>query len=187
MPIVLAGAAQNSEEAEYSDAQIRPRIDGKNVTWAGPVTDEQKVELFRDAAAQLFPIQGDEAFGLVMIEAMACGVPVVARKFGAVSEVVDYGQTGFYAGEVEEVVTRAPALDRKSVREHPRQRFSPARLAEEHAGECVRSLRPHSEPRFLAPMGLRLSATAAKSPPWWPQLVSLLALDWFWEQTHGLL
>ena len=75
----------------------------------------QKNKLLRDAAALLFPVQWNEPFGLVMIEAMACGTPVVAHKLGSIAEVVDNGITGFHANSIEamvELVAPALALDR---------------------------------------------------------------------------
>ncbi|HYM11090.1 MAG TPA: glycosyltransferase family 4 protein [Bryobacterales bacterium] len=135
LPIVLAGEPKNEYEQDYFAEQIEPMIDGKNVIHIGEVTDAQKNELFRNAGALLFPVLVEEAFGIVMIEAMACGTPVVAYNRGAVSEVVDYGKTGFYADAVEELpalVTRALSLDRQTVRRHARQRFNQQRMADEY-------------------------------------------------------
>lgn len=126
MPIVLAGRPQNGEEERYFAKEVKPLIDGKNVRWIGPVNHPQKSELLRKAAAFLFPIQWDEPFGLVMIEAMACGCPVVAHRRGSVAEVVDNGITGFHTGVIDamaELVPRAINLDRNKVREHAQQRF----------------------------------------------------------------
>jgi glycosyltransferase involved in cell wall biosynthesis len=105
---------------------VKPLIDGKNVRWIGPVNHPQKNELLRRAAALLFPIQWDEPFGLVMIEAMACGCPVVAHRRGSVEEVVDNGITGFHTSVIDamaEVVPGALALDRAQVRSHAHERF----------------------------------------------------------------
>ncbi len=127
MPIILAGGPVEARDDDYFEAQVRPLIDGRNVTWIGPVDDARKNELLHDAAALVFPIQWEEAFGNVMIEAMACGVPVLACESGAVPEVVDFGVTGFYADSVEELaqfVPQALALDRSHIREHARRRFS---------------------------------------------------------------
>ena len=126
MPIVIAGQPQNESERHYFHAEIEPLLDGKSVHWIGPVNHPQKNELLRNAAALLFPIQWEEPFGLVMIEAMACGTPVIAHRRGSVSEVVDDGITGFHAGVIDampELVPRALELDRRAVREHAMQRF----------------------------------------------------------------
>ena len=116
-----------SGDRRYFESQVRPLIDGRMVTWIGPVDDAGKRELFADAAALLFPIQWEEAFGIDMIEAMACGVPVVACEYGSVPEVVEFGVTGYYSEEEEELadlIPRALALDRGNVRRQARLRFS---------------------------------------------------------------
>ncbi len=126
LPIVLAGQPQNEREKQYFAEQIQPLIDGEMVRWIGPVNHPQKNELLRHAAALIFPIQWDEPFGLVMIEAMACGTPVVAHRRGSVAEVVDDGITGFHAGVIDalaELVPRALELDRRQVRDHAESRF----------------------------------------------------------------
>lgn len=126
MPIILAGQPQNPKEQQYFAEQIQPLIDGDNVRWLGPVNHAHKNELLRHASALLFPIQWDEPFGLVMIEAMACGTPVVAHRRGSVEEVIDDGITGFHAGVIDalaELVPRALALDRRQIRAHAEARF----------------------------------------------------------------
>jgi glycosyltransferase involved in cell wall biosynthesis len=135
LPVVLAGAPLDKKEERYFDAMVRPHIDGTSVKYVGPVGHRQKNELLRNAAALLFPIQEPEAFGIVMIEAMACGTPVVACSLGAVTEVVDSGVTGFYASSADELaqlVAPALALDRKAVRERARQRFNHLRMVDRY-------------------------------------------------------
>ncbi len=135
MPIVLAGQAQQAKEETYFENEIRPLIDGEMVRYVGPVNHEQKRQLLRNAAALVFPIQWPEPFGLVMIEAMACGTPVLARGLGSVAEVVDAGVTGYYAGEIEEMqalLAATLALDRLRVRERAEERFSAGRMVEEY-------------------------------------------------------
>ncbi|MDB6154866.1 MAG: hypothetical protein JWL90_3319 [Chthoniobacteraceae bacterium] len=135
MPIVLAGQPQNASEAHYFNEEIKPLIDGVQVRWIGPVNHPQKNEFLRNAAALLFPIQWDEPFGLVMIEAMACGTPVVAHRRGSVAEVVDDGLTGFHAGIIDgmaELVEPALKLDRRMVREHARSRFGYRAMVDEY-------------------------------------------------------
>ena len=126
MPIVLAGQPQNKGEEAYFDCEIRPLIDGEGVRWIGAVDHAQKVTLLREASALVFPIQWDEPFGLVMIEAMACGTPVVALRRGAVVEIVDQGITGFHATSLRALSTLIPlaiSLDRQQVRRQAVSRF----------------------------------------------------------------
>lgn len=142
MPIVLAGAPGDAEERAYFDEIIRPRADGKAVTYAGPVNHAQKVELLKNAAALLFPIQWEEPFGLVMVEAMACGTPVLACNRGSVGEVVDWGATGFHAASWEglpALLPQALALDRAAVRARALGRFSHHRMVDRYL-EIYRSL-----------------------------------------------
>jgi glycosyltransferase involved in cell wall biosynthesis len=133
MPLVLAGQAQQAKEESYFEKEILPLIDGEKVRYVGPVNHKQKNELLRNAAALVFPIQWPEPFGLVMIEAMACGTPVLARGLGSVAEVIDAGVTGFHAGGIEEMRELLPAtlaLDRRRVREVAERRFSHHRMVE---------------------------------------------------------
>jgi glycosyltransferase involved in cell wall biosynthesis len=126
LPLVLAGQPQNAEEEVYFEREVKPHIDGKKVRWLGPVNHAQKSELLRNAAALVFPIQWDEPFGLVMIEAMACGTPVVGVRRGSVGEVVDVGVTGYTASTPEgliECIAPTLALDRRKVRERGESRF----------------------------------------------------------------
>jgi glycosyltransferase involved in cell wall biosynthesis len=135
MPLIIAGQPQNESERRYFHGEIEPHIDGKDVQWIGPVNHTQKNELLRHAAALLFPIQWEEPFGLVMIEAMACGTPVIAHRRGSVAEVVDDGLTGFHAGVIDamaELVPRALDLDRRTVRERAMQRFGFRRMVDDY-------------------------------------------------------
>lgn len=135
LPIVLAGQPQNGAEAQYFESAVKPLIDGESVRWIGPANLPQKVMLLRNASALLFPIQWDEPFGLVMIEAMACGTPVVAHRRGSVGEVVDQGITGFHSASMDalpELVGEAMKLDRREVRRHAESRFGYRSMVSEY-------------------------------------------------------
>ena len=93
--IIAGNISPLKDEAIYFRTEIEPFIDGVQIKYIGPVNDEQKNELLGKCKALLFPIEWEEPFGIVMIEAMACGTPVIAYNRGAVDEVIDEGITGF--------------------------------------------------------------------------------------------
>jgi glycosyltransferase involved in cell wall biosynthesis len=123
--LVLAGKLNEPAERAYFDEAIRPRL-GPNVTYVGEADSEMKRELYGAAAAVLFPILWEEPFGLVMIEAMACGTPVIALDRGSVGEVVRDGVTGFVVESPDDLVgaiRNVGAIDRDSCRRHVQQHF----------------------------------------------------------------
>jgi glycosyltransferase involved in cell wall biosynthesis len=99
------------------------------------VNHGQKVELLQDAKVTLFPIEWEEPFGLVMIESMACGTPVIATRWGAVPEVIDDGRTGFivdhYRG-MAEAVERIDEIDPIDCRRYVEERFAPERMVADY-------------------------------------------------------
>jgi len=112
-----------------------PLFAGPNVSYVGEVGGVRKDRLLGGALALLFPIDWPEPFGLVMIEAMACGTPVIAFRRGSVPEVVDHGVTGFIVDSIEEAVAavpRAAALDRKQIRATFERRFSVERMTDDY-------------------------------------------------------
>ena len=132
-PIWMAGAPVTPDDRVWFEREIEPHVDGTNVIWLGAVDDRRKDELFQRAAALLFPIKWDEPFGLVMLEALARGVPVLAYRRGSVPEVVEEGETGWCADSPEALaalVDQASTLDRGHVREHARRRFSHLRTTD---------------------------------------------------------
>ncbi len=132
-PILLAGEPVTPDERRYFTEEIAPLIDGDRVRHIGPVDDQEKAVLLGGAAALLFPIEWEEPFGLVMLEAMASGTPVVALARGSVPEVVDEGITGFSTSNPEALpglVDRACTLDRRRVRAHAERRFGVAAMAD---------------------------------------------------------
>lgn len=111
MRLVIAGN-QSTEDgaADYFQQAIAPHLDGEQIRWIGPVNDAQKQDLLAGASALLFPIRWDEPFGIVMIEALACGTPVIAMRRGSTPEVIDHGATGFLCDTEDEMVQAAQNL-----------------------------------------------------------------------------
>jgi glycosyltransferase involved in cell wall biosynthesis len=135
LPLVLAGKPQNADEERYFQQQVKPHLDGQRVRYVGDADHAQKNELLKNAAALLFPIRGAEAFGLVMVEAMACGTPVLAFRTASVGEIVDEGVTGYTALDDEGLAAKvepALALDRATIRAHAERRFSHTRMARDY-------------------------------------------------------
>ena len=122
-------------ESRYFNETIRPLLDGNNVDFVGEVNDRHKQDFLGNAAALLFPIDWPEPFGLVMIEAMACGTPVIAWPRGSVREVIEDGVTGFVVdseAEAVDAIGRIYRLDRRRIRKRFEQRFTARRMAEEY-------------------------------------------------------
>lgn len=132
------GGRAHEEDAEYFRAEVRPRLGGPLVEHLGEIGHEPKVELLSTSRALLFPIEWEEPFGLVMIEAMLCGCPVIAYARGAAPEVIDEGITGFLARDEKQMVEllEGPAhpdlFDRKRCRAHAAGRFSAARMVADY-------------------------------------------------------
>jgi glycosyltransferase involved in cell wall biosynthesis len=134
MPLRIAAKVPRGELGYFKE-KLEPQIDGTQVQLTGEVNDDTKEKFLAGAAALLFPIDWPEPFGLVMIEAMACGTPVVAYGCGSVSEVIDDGITGFIVKEETEAIQaidRLGELDRRRVRTRFEQRFTAQRMAQEY-------------------------------------------------------
>lgn len=135
IPLRIGGMPVTPEDKMYFEARIKPHINGKDIVHLGEVNDSEKNELFSQAIALLFCIEWDEPFGLVMIEAMACGVPVLGIKRGAVTEVVDYGITGYYATSIAALINKhekVSTLDRNQIRDHAKKRFGYKNMVKEY-------------------------------------------------------
>ncbi len=122
--LIIAGKIGNQI---YNDAEIAPHVDGKMVIYHGELPMDEKVRLYQHAAGFLMPIVWEEPFGLVMIEAMACGTPVIAFNRGAIPEVVVDGKTGFVVQDemgMIEAVKKLDQIDRAACRTHVEEHFS---------------------------------------------------------------
>jgi glycosyltransferase involved in cell wall biosynthesis len=134
LPLKMAGKRRERPEREYFDQYVRPHLNDQ-IEYLGEVTHGEKVELLQDARATLFPIEWEEPFGLVMLESMACGTPVVATRYGAVPEVIEDGRSGIIVDDYREMASaleRADALDPLELRAICEDRFSPERMVEDY-------------------------------------------------------
>ncbi|MBR0724103.1 glycosyltransferase family 4 protein [Bradyrhizobium manausense] len=136
MPLRIAAKIPRAETA-YFKKTLEPSIDGDKIQLVGEVDEARKQPFLAGAAALLFPISWPEPFGLVMIEAMACGTPVIAYRSGSVPEVLEDGVTGFIVENAEEAiaaVNKLGRLDRGTVRARFEERFVATRMAREYEG-----------------------------------------------------
>jgi glycosyltransferase involved in cell wall biosynthesis len=146
IPLRIAGEIQPVYQ-EYFNTQIKPHIDGKFIQFAGEVDVKAKNELLSKARALLFPIQWNEPFGLVMIEAMACGTPVLAFPGGSVSEIVRDGVSGWICKSADEMVDKARSIGvaPSVVREYLEQNFSLDAMADRYL-ELYQEIVAEAEP-----------------------------------------
>jgi glycosyltransferase involved in cell wall biosynthesis len=134
LPLKMAGKCREAAEKEYFRELVEPHLNDR-IQYLGEVTHGEKVELMQDARATLFPIEWEEPFGLVMIESMACGTPVIATRWGAVPEVIDDGRSGIIVDNYREMpgaLERADALDPLELRHYVEEEFSPERMVRDY-------------------------------------------------------
>jgi glycosyltransferase involved in cell wall biosynthesis len=134
IPLKIAGKRREVKERQYFAEYVEPHV-GHGVEYLGEVTHGQKVELLQDARATLFPIEWEEPFGLVMIESMACGTPVIGTRHGAVPEVIEEGRSGVIVDsfrQMAEALEDADALDPIECRRYVEERFAPERMVEDY-------------------------------------------------------
>ncbi len=134
VPLIMCAKMRERAEFEYFDVYVKPYLN-ENIRYYGEVPHQHKLELLANARALLFPISWNEPFGMVMIEAMACGTPVLAFPEGAVPEVVEDGVTGFLCEDVAdmaEAIARVDDLDRAACRAAVEGHFSTERMVGEY-------------------------------------------------------
>ena len=131
LPLKIAGKSRERSERQYFSEFVEPHLGHHGIEYFGEVSHGQKVELLQDARATLFPIDWEEPFGLVMIESMACGTPVIATRHGAVPEVIEHGRAGIIVDHFREMpaaLEAADALDPMECRRFVEERFAPERM-----------------------------------------------------------
>ncbi len=147
MPLRIAAKVDPADEAYFMHA-IKPLLRAPQVEYVGEIDEAQKDAFLGEAYAYLFPIDWPEPFGITMVEAMACGTPVIAMGCGSVPEVVAHGRTGFVCRTLAEMiaaVAEVPRLDRRACRAHVAARFSVERMADAYEAvyrQMVGELRP---------------------------------------------
>ncbi len=132
--LTIAGEIRESDKA-FLEEKVFPYVDGEKIRFVGEVGHEEKVRLFCEADALLFPSRWSEAFGLVMVEALACGTPVIALENGAVQEVLRDGVTGFVVKDEKsfvEAAKKVKTLSRQTCRSEAEKRFDISVMAMEH-------------------------------------------------------
>jgi glycosyltransferase involved in cell wall biosynthesis len=132
--LVIAAKMREQDEREYFQNEVEPLLSDR-IEYVGEADQSRKLELLAGAAALINPIQWPEPFGLVMVEAMACGTPVLAFPSGAAPEIIDDGETGFLCADLDEMCTRVEKvrdLDRHACRAAVERRFSLRGMAEKY-------------------------------------------------------
>ena len=164
IPLKIAAKVDKVDE-DYFRNDILPLLDGPGVEFIGEINEREKTKFLGEAAAVLFPVDWPEPFGLVMIEAMACGTPVLAFRGGSIPEVIDVGVTGNVVESEEEAIAALPAIlsyDRRAVRQRFEQRFTATRMAKDYVS-TYRQLLRHARVRPQA---------ASTWSQWWQRLDS---------------
>ena len=150
IPLKIAAKVDRVDK-DYFETVVEPLLRHPFVEFVGEIGEGEKEEFLSNAYALLFPIDWPEPFGLVIIEAMACGTPVIAYRGGAVPEVMEEGHTGFIVEGLEdavEAVRRVPELSRKRCREVFDQRFTAARMAHDYVQVYERLINSKQQDRL---------------------------------------
>ncbi len=156
IPLKIAGEIQPMYR-QYWETQIRPHVDGHFIEFVGEADHDTKVWLLGNSMAMLFPIQWDEPFGLVMIEAMACGTPVLALPGGSVPEIISNGVSGWICRDVDEMASRARDVQvtPASCRRYVTQNFSIDLMVQRYEGIYERAIEQRRDLRHVATRTVR--------------------------------
>ena len=189
--IIAGNISPLPEEKIYFEQEIEPYIDGTQIRYVGAMDDKQKNEYLGKARALLFPIEWNEPFGIVMIEAMACGTPVIAFNRGSVAEVIDEGITGIMVSdlcEMTQAVERLSQVDRAKCRAQALSRFDVRKIAPQYLNlfshenkvVIISTGQPSANPRVvkeataLSYCGYKVSVIYCPMSPWANEFDKLL-------------
>jgi glycosyltransferase involved in cell wall biosynthesis len=142
IPLKIAAKVDKVDE-DYFRTEIFPLIDGKDIEFIGEINEREKTKFLGEASALLFPVDWPEPFGVVMIEAMACGTPVLAFRCGSIPEVIEDGVTGKVVDSEEEAIAALPEVrsyDRRAVRQRFEERFVATRMAKDYIATYRKSV-----------------------------------------------
>jgi glycosyltransferase involved in cell wall biosynthesis len=135
VPLKIAAKIEGPASQEYFDSKIKPHVDGKFIEYVGEISESEKSDFLGNALALTFPIDWPEPFGLVVVEALACGTPVLARPCGAMPELLKDGTTGYVNSNIQllaDHVQDIPKLSRATCRAWIQERFSLQRMTEDY-------------------------------------------------------
>ena len=191
LPLKIAGKNREPLERQYFDEFVAPHLSDQ-IQYMGEVTHGEKVELLQNARATLFPIEWEEPFGLVMIESMACGTPVIATRWGAVPEVIENTRSGIIVDDYRNMaaaIEEADRLDPLELVRFAQERFSPERMVADYL-RAFRSVvaRPDPPAATLERRGSTIpkwSAPPAARPTPIRPLLSRLRKPAVWRPTSG--
>lgn len=167
IPIKIAAKVDAADEAYFREV-VHPLLDGPGVDFVGEIGEKDKDEFLGNAMALLFPVCWPEPFGMVMIEAMACGTPVLAFRAGSVAEVVDHGVSGIIVDNADQAivsVAKTMALDRRRVRRQFEERFSARRMAKDYVRVYRNLARARSRAELTDPLSRNGAARVKRKDP----------------------
>jgi len=152
VPLIIAAKIDGRPGQDYYDHYVKSHVDGKFIQYIGEISEKEKSDFLGNALALTFPIDWPEPFGLVMVESLACGTPVLARPCGSVNEILKNEVTGFCDLDIRELARKVkdlPVIDRKQCRRWAEEKFSLTRMTEDYVDVYRRLERTHYHRRNL--------------------------------------